>query len=233
MDSDNIVSELISSYVDAFYQEQDESLMELRSFAEEHHVPIIQKDTEELLRILLALQKPARILEIGTAIGYSACFFAEICNADVISIERDETLYRTACSNIRQLGYDAQVFVIHGNAQDVLEEMNESEVDAAEAGFDFVFIDAAKSHYREFWDLCVPLVSEDAVIVCDNVLMRGLTATIPEEAAHKHRTSIRNMRDFLQFLKELPYADTCILTVGDGVSISRIDKEAYQEFIRS
>ena len=63
--------------------------------------------------------------------------------------------------------------------------------------------------------------------------MRGLTAIAPEEAAHKHRTSIRNMRDFLQFLKELPYADTCILTVGDGVSISRIDREAYQEFIRS
>ena len=233
MDSDNIVSELISSYVDAFYQEPDQSLMELRSFAEEHHVPIIQKDTEALLRILVALQKPARILEIGTAIGYSACFFAECCKADILSIERDESLYRTACSNIRQLGHSGQIFVINGNAQDVLEEMNDSEFRASEEGFDFVFIDAAKSHYREFWDLCLPLVSEDALIVCDNVLMRGLTAIAPEEAAHKHRTSIRNMRDFLQFLKELPYADTCILTVGDGVSISRIDREAYQEFIRS
>lgn len=223
----NIVSELISSYMDNFYREQDEDLMVLRDFAEDNHVPIILRDTEELLRILLTLQKPKRILEIGTAIGYSACYFARTSGAQVISIERNEELYRTACSNIRQLGCSDKVFVIHGSAEDILKEMNASGFDAAEDGFDFVFIDAAKSHYRTFWDLCIPLCAEDAVVVCDNVLMRGLTAIEPMEAEHKHRTSIRNMREFLRFIKEIPYADTCVLTVGDGMSISRIDREVF------
>lgn len=218
----NIVSEIISSYVDEFYEEPDEGLRELRAFAEERYVPIISRDVEELLRIVLAMTKPARILEIGTAIGYSACFFAGACDAHVTTIERNKELHRTACSNIRQLGCKDKVLPLCGDAVDILKEMNESALDVKEDGFDFIFIDAAKSHYREFWDLCIPLCREDATIVCDNVLMRGLTATKPEEAAHKHRTSIRNMREFLQFVKELPYADTCILTVGDGVSISKI-----------
>ena len=224
----NIVSEIISSYMDSFYREPDEDMQALRSFAEEQYVPIIQKDTEELLRILTALQKPARILEIGTAIGYSACFFARTCGAHVTTIEKDEELYWTACSNIRQLNCDNKVFVMHGDAHDILRELNNSGFDPARDGFDFIFIDAAKSHYREFWDLCVPLCADDAVIVCDNVLMRGLTAIEPMEAEHKHRTSIRNMREFLRFVKELSYADTCVLTVGDGVSISRIDREEFK-----
>ncbi len=224
----NIVNDIISTYIDAFYQEQTEDLKELRAFAEERYVPIILKDTEELLRIILALQKPARILEIGTAIGYSACFFAETCGAHITTIERDPDYFRTAVSNVRQLGHDGQVDVLFGEASEVLQKLALS-TDTAAEGFDFIFIDASKSHYREFWDLCAPLCADDGLIICDNVLMRGLTATRPEEAAHKHRTSIRNMRDFLQFLKELPYADTCILTVGDGISISRIDRTAYQE----
>lgn len=223
----NIVSELISSYVDAFYQEQEEDLMELRDFAEDRHVPIILRDTEELLRILLALQKPVRVLEIGTAIGYSACFFARSCEGcHVTTIEKDPELYRTACSNIRQLGCSGRITALCGDARSILENPD-SIADPAAEGFDFIFIDAAKSHYREFWDLCVPLCADDAVIVCDNVLMRGLTAIEPMEAEHKHRTSIRNMREFLQFVKELPYADTCVLTVGDGISISRIDREQF------
>ena len=221
----NIVSEIISSYVDEFYQELDDDLKALRSFAEERFVPIILKDTEELLRFILTMQKPARILEIGTAIGYSACFFARTCGAHVTTIERNEELYKTACSNVRQLGCGDLVTVLHGEATDILKEMNDSVTDWSSEGFDFIFIDAAKSHYMEFWDLCVPLCADQGIIACDNVLMRGLTATKPEEAAHKHRTSIRNMRDFLQFVKELPYADTCILTVGDGISISRIDRD--------
>ena len=226
----NIVSELISSYVDAFYEEPDEDLSELRIFAEDRYVPIILKDTEELLRIILALQKPERILEIGTAIGYSACFFAKTCGAHVTTIEKEIDLYQTARSNIEQLGCADKVLPVFGDAVEVLGRMHAAGSPAGENGFDFIFIDAAKSHYREFWDLCVPLCADDATIVCDNVLMRGLTATRPEEAEHKHRTSIRNMREFLQFVKELPYADTCILTVGDGVSISRISRQDYIEY---
>ena len=230
----NIVNELISSYIDAFYEEPDDDLLELRSFAEERYVPIILKDTEELLRLLLAMHKPTRILEIGTAIGYSACFFARTCpDCRITTIERDEDLYRTAVSNLKQLGCADRIDCICGEASQVLKELGEKIKDPETEGYDFVFIDASKSHYLEFWELCLPLVTDDAVIICDNVLMRGLTAIEPMEAEHKHRTSIRNMRNFLKFVKEIPYADTCVLTVGDGLSISRIDRTTYEEYRKS
>lgn len=219
---------LITDFTDRYYFPVDEHLISLREQGEAEKIPIILRETEMTLRMLLSLKKPERILEIGTAIGYSACFFAETCQAHITTIERDPDYFRTAVSNLSQLGHDGQVDVLFGEASEVLQKLAES-TNTNEEGFDFIFIDASKSHYREFWDLCVPLCADDGLIVCDNVLIRGLTAIKPEEAEHKHRTSIRNMRDFLQFVKELSYADTCILTVGDGISISRIDREAYLE----
>ena len=88
-----------------------------------------------------------------------------------------------------------------------------------------VFIDAAKSHYREFWDLAVPLCKDDAVIICDNILMKGMTASDEYDKGRRYKTSIRKMREFVIYINSLDYADTCVLPVGDGVSISVIDKK--------
>lgn len=88
-----------------------------------------------------------------------------------------------------------------------------------------MFIDAAKSHYKAFWDLAMPLCNDEAMIICDNVLMKGMTASDEYDPGKKYKTSIRKMREFIQYIMDLPYADTCILPVGDGVSISVIDKE--------
>ena len=201
----NIVNELISSYIDAFYEEPDDDLLELRSFAEEHYVPIILKDTEELLRLLLAMHKPTRILEIGTAIGYSACFFARTCpDCRITTIERDEDLYRTAVSNLKQLGCADRIDCICGEASQVLKELGEKIKDPETEGYDFVFIDASKSHYLEFWELCLPLVTDDAVIICDNVLMKGMTAYKVDLKLPRYETSsdTDNLENGLQGLLE-------------------------------
>lgn len=218
----NITNEIITGYIESLYVGTSPELEELRCFAEEKRVPIILKDTEGLLLSLLKIKKPERLLEIGAAIGYSSCCFANACGCSVTTIEADEKTYETAVNNIKNLGFDDKVNVLYGDARKVLEEMAAT-VD--ETGlYDVVFIDAAKSHYKAFWDLALPLCKNDALIICDNVLMKGMTASDEYDPNRKYKTSIRRMREFINYISNLDYADTCVLPVGDGVSISVIDK---------
>lgn len=213
----NITNEIISSYIDGLYYAQNDKLKDLREYAESKGVPIILKDTENLLAAVLKLKKPAKILEIGTAIGYSSSFFVDCCGCKVTTIEADEEAYEVAVNNIREMGFDSSIQVLQGKAEDVLKEIDDV--------FDVVFIDASKSHYREFWDLSLPMCRDESLIICDNVLMKGMTASDEFDTRGRYKTSIRRMREFIAYINELDYADTVILPVGDGVSISIISKE--------
>ena len=106
-----------------------------------------------------------------------------------------------------------------GDARDVLKAMDPNRK------FDIIFIDAAKSHYREFWDLALPLMAEHCMVICDNVLMKGMTASDEYDTKGRYKTSIKRMREFIEYINSLDYADTTVLPVGDGVSISIIDKD--------
>ena len=214
----NITNEIISSYIDNLYVNENRRLEELRQFAEEHYVPIILKDTEKLLKVIMRLKEPARVLEIGTAVGYSSCVFADCCGCRVLTIESDEESAKAACTNIENLGFADLVEVLHGDARDVLSSLDTDEK------FDILFIDAAKSHYREFWDLAMPLMKDECMVICDNVLMRGMTASDDYDERGRYKTSINRMRDFIEYINGLDYADTAVLPVGDGVSISLITK---------
>ena len=218
----NITNEIISSYIDNLYVNENRRLEELRRFAEERYVPIILKDTEKLLKVIMRLKEPARVLEIGTAVGYSSCVFADCCDCSVLTIESDEETAKAARTNIDNLGFADRVEVLVGDAREVLIRL-----DAADT-FDILFIDAAKSHYREFWDLAMPLMKDDSMVICDNVLMRGMTASDEYDNKGKHRTSINRMREFIEYINGLDYAETAVLPVGDGVSISLIDKKLIQ-----
>lgn len=220
----NITNRIITAYINTLYSSINPKLKELRKFAEEKKVPIILKDTEGLLLSLLKIKKPKRLLEIGAAIGYSACCFADCCGCSVTTIEADEEAYHAASVNVENLGFSDRVQVIHGDAREVLLQMAE-DISGEEELFDVVFIDAAKSHYRTFWDLSVPLCRKEALIICDNVLMKGMTASDEYDPNKKYKTSIRKMREFIKYITGLKYADTCILPVGDGVSLSVIDYE--------
>ncbi len=116
--------------------------------------------------------------------------------------------------NIRNLGFENRIRVLRGDAREVMTGLNEKE-------FDVVFIDAAKSHYLSFWNLALPLCRPDAVIICDNVLMKGMTASDEYDIKGKYNTSIRKMREFLVYINE--QAETSVLPVGDGISISLIE----------
>lgn len=218
----NITNNIITAYINNLYECKNQKLLELRAFAEEKRVPIILKDTEGLLLSLLKIKKPKRMLEIGAAVGYSACCFADGCGCEVTTIEADKETYEIAVNNVKNLGFEEKVNVLCGDARDVMEMLA---VDISEnERYDVIFIDAAKSHYKAFWDLALPLCKDDALIICDNVLMKGMTASDEYDPNKKYKTSIRKMREFIKYITGLEYADTCILPVGDGISISVINK---------
>ena len=222
----NITNDIIASYIAELYTSDNPRLLELRQFAEEKHIPVILRDTEGLILSILKIKKPAELLEIGAAVGYSACCFADGCGCSVTTIEADEEAYEAAKINVSELGFADRVSVLKGDAREVLPAI------AAERGeeiFDAVFIDAAKSHYKVFWDMVVPMCRDNAIIICDNVLMKGMTASDRYDPGKRYKTSIRKMREFIRYITRLEYADTCVLPVGDGVSVSVIDKDKYRE----
>ena len=143
----NITNTIVTEYIKGFYKERTDSLAELRKEAEENKVPIILRDTEDLLESLVLLKKPKKILEIGAAVGYSSSFFASLDeNIKVTTIEADEKTYEIAKANIHKLGYEERITLLLGDAREVLANLNE----AKDNDYDLVFIDAAKSHYKAF-----------------------------------------------------------------------------------
>ncbi|MDD4200024.1 MAG: O-methyltransferase [Eubacteriales bacterium] len=221
--SSNITNEIILSYLFGLYENHNTKLMELRDFAEKNKVPIILKDTEGLLIALMKLKKPSHVLEIGTAVGYSAGVIADACGCSVTTIESDEKLARIAESNIENLGLAHKIEVLNGEAVNVLTEIQKSVQRGKRDKYEVVFIDAAKSHYREFWDISRPLLARDSIIICDNVLMKGMTASDEFDTRGRYKTSIRRMRDFITYIKSQEGVETWVLPVGDGVSISIIE----------
>lgn len=209
----NIINEKVTAYIEGFYRPVNPALGKLRTQSEAERVPIILRDTEGFLLNLIRLKQPAAVLEIGTAVGYSAaCMASVLAGCRVTTIEADQRMAETAKKNIQALGLSNRIQVLTGQGQEVLDHLEES--------FDFVFIDAAKSHYRKFWDKAVPLCEPEAVIVCDNVLMKAMTASDEYDPKKKYKTSIRNMREFLAYIADTADARTSILPIGDGVSLS-------------
>lgn len=224
----NIANDKVTEYIGSLYRPLSEHLAELRKTGEKGHIPIILKDSERLLVCLVEMLRPARILEIGTAIGYSAAVFATACvnaglDTEITTVEADPLYAGDARRNLT--GYDNVTLV----EDDGCRYMNEisccdgSETDGSCGGtFDLIFIDAAKSHYREFWDAAVKLTRKGSVIVCDNILMQGKTVDDSYDERGRFVTNIKYMRDFLDYISSWEGAATSLLSVGDGMSISVI-----------
>ena len=213
--SKDIVNPVVGDFLADKYKPVNEEFLTFRLGCEARDIPIILPDCESFILNLLKIKKPKRILEIGTANGYSACCFAKSTGADVVTIEKDPDMAREARDNIKKLVLTQHVSVITGDAKTVLDNLD--------PGFDFVFIDAAKSAYREFFDKSVKLCASGAVIVCDNVLFKGMTADDKLDHNNKHRTNIRNLREFLKYINNLDYASTSVSAVGDGISMTVLD----------
>lgn len=217
----NIINPLVSEYLDRFYLPVNDAMADLRNYAEERYIPIITKDVERFLAVLLQDKRPCSILEIGTAIGYSASFMAITwaeCQIDTIEINHQT--YEAAMRNFTKMGLLHRVRALQGDAGEIMAKFIDHPQHANGLGYDFIFIDASKSKYMSFFKQAMKLLKPGGLIVCDNVLMRGTVANDCYDPDGKHKTSVKNIRAFLTYITTLETVETAILPIGDGISMS-------------
>ena len=187
---------------------------QIKQKALDNHIPIIMDDTlDEVSKILKEL-KPNKILEIGTAVGYSAICFSEFLseNGRIDTIERDIERVEEAKINIKSMELENKINILVGDAVEILPILNEK--------YDMVFIDAAKGKYPFFLEQALRLISVNGVIIADNILYKGYVMS--DYNKHKQRTAVRNLREYISKIQENPLLETKILEVGDGLAISKL-----------
>ena len=191
-----------------------QELEKIKQKALEEHIPIIMDDTLEVIEKELKINPPKRILEIGTAVGYSAMCFSEFLaeGGKIDTIERDEERIKEAKINIKNVGVEEKINIHEGDAVEILPTLNEK--------YDMVFIDAAKGKYPFFLKEALRMINENGIIFADNILYKGYVMS--DYNKHKQRTAVRNLREYIKEVSENPNLETEILEVGDGLAISRI-----------
>ncbi|MBK3914404.1 O-methyltransferase [Listeria ivanovii] len=209
------MNEIIHDYLLKHIPESSPFFVELEKYAKENEVPIMERDSLYCLLQILDIQKPQRILELGTAIGYSALKMADkLPGAEIISVERDEERYKQAIHNIERYGAADRVKVLLTDAIEGAEEIS------SYGPFDAIFIDAAKAQYEKFFHIYTNSLAPDGVIYSDNVLFKGLALDMSPEKQRKLRVA-RKMRHFNDFLVTHPDFETTTIPLGDGLSISK------------
>lgn len=188
-------------------------LKKIKEKALEDHIPIIMDDTLEVIENILKENKPKRILEIGTAVGYSAICFSEYLAEDGIidTIERDMERISEAKINIKKVEVEDKINILEGDAVEILPTLDNK--------YDVVFIDAAKGKYPFFLEQALRMLNDKGVIFADNILYKGYVMS--DYNKHKQRTAVTHLREYIKQIQENPELDTSILEVGDGLAISR------------
>ena len=191
----------------------NDKLINIKQKALEEHIPIIMDDTLEVIAKILEENNPKRILEIGTAVGYSAiCFSYYLAeNGKLDTIERDEERIIEAKKNIKEMELEDVIHIYEGDAVEILPTLNEK--------YDMVFIDAAKGKYPFFLNQALRLLDEKGIIFADNILYKGYVMS--DYNKHKQRTAVRNLREYIKEVTENENLETEILEVGEGLAITK------------
>lgn len=215
----------IRSFILSYYKDEEGLQGEIYRDAVSRGIPVIRPEMKELLRLLLLMHKPERILEIGTAVGFSAIFMAGcLPGAQIRSMELDPDRAEEARENIRKAGMEDRISVDTGDAAKLLHDLqNEHAEDAAP--WDFVFIDAAKAQYGEYLTRILPMVRVGTVIVSDNILQEGGILESHFLVEKRDRTIHDRMREYLRRLTDTPGLVTSILPVGDGAAVTLVEKK--------
>lgn len=210
----SVNSDRLNIYLQSLEKDEDSFLEELRSLAESEEVPIIRKDMEDLMRFLMKLLRPAKVLEVGTAIGYSAIAMAKNLpeSSCITTIEHDHKRAETARKNFVAADLDDKITLVEGDAGTVLETLEEK--------FDFVFMDAAKAQYITWLPSILKCLKPGGVLVTDNVLQEGDILESRFAVTRRNRTIHSRMREYLYTLKNTDGLITTILNVGDGAALT-------------
>ena len=190
----------------------EELIDNIKIEARANHVPILQDVALDLIMKILEERKPRSLLEIGTAVGYSALCFSKHIDKDgkIVTVEVNENMYNKAKENILKAGKENVIYQYLGDAETLIKEMDES--------FDVVFIDAAKGQYLKYLEQAMRLTKKGSIIIADNVLYRGLVRSDYNE--HKHRTAVNALRNYIKTVTEDKKLDSTIYDIGDGVAVS-------------
>ena len=208
-----IVDERMTTFINSLDPGNPEYLNELEKYALETYVPIIRKDMQAYMKFLLRQCKPKKILEVGTAIGFSALLMSEYApEAKITTIENYEKRIPIARENFAKFGRDDRITLIEGDAMEVLPTLDDT--------YDFIFMDAAKGQYINFLPQIMRLLSKGGLLVSDNVLQDGDIIESKYAVVRRDRTIHTRMRDYLYELKHTDGLTTAILPVGDGVTVS-------------
>lgn len=212
-----IVEPRLVEYLNSLETELPEHLAALEAYAIEHEVPIIRKEAQSLLKFFLNLKQPKRILEVGTAIGFSASLFCEYMPEDchLTTIEKVPMRIAEAEKNLAALKRNKDVTFLTGDAEEVLKHLREQGNQ-----YDFVFMDAAKAQYMSFLKQILPMLPPGALLITDNVLQEGSIVESKYSITRRDRTIHMRMREYLYELKHNDCLTTSIVAVGDGMALS-------------
>lgn len=210
-----IVNERIVSYIHSLEKTNSEVLEKIEEQAHMDNVPIIRKEMESFLRVMLCIKKPKRILELGTAVGYSAILMSECIDEDakITTIENYEKRIAEAKKNIELSGKGNVIELLEGDATQVMKSLPSQQ-------FDFVFMDAAKAQYIYFLPEVLRLMKKGAVLITDNVLQEGDIIESRFVVERRDRTIHKRMREYLEAVKNHEELETSIVPIGDGITIS-------------
>ena len=193
----------------------------IKKEAIENHVPILQDVSLELIEVILSIKRPNKILEIGTAVGYSAIKFSKYLegkDSRIKTIEISKDMYNIAKENVKNMELTEKIEIINEDATKYLETIDEKKEQ-----FDVIFIDAAKGQYLVFLENAIRLAKNGAVIIADNVYFHGRVLSGYNE--HRHRTATNRLREYIRIISEDKRLKSTVLNVGDGVAISVVNKE--------
>lgn len=209
-----IVDERMVAFINSFDKGNTPFLDNLEKEALAAKIPIIRKEMQGLMKFLLAVRRPMEILEVGTAIGFSALLMSEYGpeGCRITTIEKYEKRIPQARDNFERAGRQQQITLLAGDAMDILKELR--------GKYDLIFMDAAKGQYIHFLPDILRLLSEGGLLVSDNVLQDGDVLESRFAVTRRNRTIHARMREYLYELSHHPQLETCILPVGDGVTLS-------------
>lgn len=209
-----ITYDYMEEYIRSLIPDRNGTLKEIEDFARENGVPIVQKESGVFLEFMTSMKKPKRILELGTAVGFSSILMYEAAGTepDIITIERDERMIELANINLKKFNLSDKIKIEQGDCLEVLERLDEP--------FDLIFMDAGKGHYNHFLPHCLRLLSEDGIIVADNVLFRGMVAS-DELVKRRKITIVKRMRTYLDLVTQDENLITSVIPMGDGIAVTK------------
>lgn len=209
----NINRDYILDYINNLIPDRKDNLKSMEDYAKRNNVPIIESEVAQFIKTLLKIYKPKNILEIGTAIGYSALVMADSLKGDcnITSIEIRKDMYSLAKSNIEKSLYKDRISLILGDAKEEILKLDER--------YDFIFIDAAKGQYLNFFNISIDCLNPHGVILSDNVLFKGMVAN-NELIDPRKKTIVKRLKEYLKYINNIDGCTTSVIPIGDGVALT-------------